>query len=573
MWLCFMYKKVIFATLFFLLIQNLSASESNILDIDIDNIQYKNNALEFDVVIKLDKDWKLYSNQKSDFGIPLNIKVLKNNVIINNDITYPPSNKEVKILNGKKYVSSIFSNNVLLKIRLNAISKYDLKKLYLELKYSACNKKCIYDTKTVWLGEYFATKLDEHDEKPHIAEILFYILISLAGGFILNFMPCVLSILSLKILSFVKTKNDSHTALRHSIFYSILGIISFFVLLAIVTIIFKAIGINIGWGMHFQSPVFIMLLIIILLIMASNLWGDFEFILPSRFASYMLNMNVNSKTLSSYFNGFLIATLSTSCTAPFLSTAIAYSMTQNNMCILLYYFFIGLGMSIPYVLIFVNQDLLKWIPKPGNWTVKLRKFFAIVFIINVVWLLFILSNQVELSSVLIFIGFIVIFKKILMLTYGYFNNHSNRYYAIFLLFVLLLFSVNLVIQYDSTVKKEDILIDNKWRDFEPQLIKKEIEKNNLVFVEVTADWCATCKLNKILVLDHKTIYKIFEKNNVKLFRADYTLGNNMIYDFLKKNERYGIPLYIMYGPSNKKGLVLSEILTFNKIAQAIEEVK
>ena len=81
--------------------------------------------------------------------------------------------------------------------------------------------------------------------------------------------------------------------------------------------------------------------------MASNLWGDFEFILPSRFASYMLNMNVNSKTLSSYFNGFLIATLSTSCTAPFLSTAIAYSMTQNNMCILLYYFFIGLGMSIP----------------------------------------------------------------------------------------------------------------------------------------------------------------------------------------------------------------------------------
>jgi suppressor for copper-sensitivity B len=573
MWLCFMYKKVIFATLFFLLIQNLNASESNILDIDIQNIQYKKNVLEFDMMINIDRDWKLYSNQKSDFGIPLNIKILKNNVIINNDITYPPSNKEVKILSGEKYVSNIFSNNVLLKIKLNSISKCDLKKLYLELKYSACNKKCIYDTKIVWLWEYFATKLDEHDKKPHIAEILFYILISLAGGFILNFMPCVLSILSLKILSFIKTKNYSYVALRYSIFYSILGIISFFILLAIVTIIFKAIGINIGWGMHFQSPVFIMLLIIILLIMASNLWGDFEFILPSRFASYMLNMNINSKALSSYFNGFLIATLSTSCTAPFLSTAIAYSMTQNNMYILLYYFFIGLGMSIPYVLIFVNQDLLKWIPKPGSWTVKLKKFFAIIFVINVVWLLFTLSNQVELSSILIFIGFIVIFKKILMLTYGYFNNYSNRYYATFLLFVLLLFSVNLVIQYDSTVKKEDIVIDSKYRDFEQQLIEKEIEKNNLVFVEVTADWCATCKLNRMLVLDHKTIYKIFEKNNVKLFRADYTLRSNMIYNFLKKNERYGIPLYIMYGPNNKEGLILSEILTFNKIAQAIEEVK
>jgi suppressor for copper-sensitivity B len=569
-----MFRKVIFVTLFFLLIQNLNALEFDILDIDVDNIQYKNNdLLEFDVMINVDKDWKLYSNQKSDFGIPFNIKILKNNVIINNDIVYPPSNKEVKILNGKKYVSNIFSNNVLLKIKLNTISKYDLKKLYLELKYSACNKKCIYDTKIVWLWEYFIAKLDGQDKKPYIVEILLYILISLAGGFILNFMPCVLSILSLKILSLVKTKNYSHRALRNNIFYSILGIISFFILLAIVTIIFKAIGINIGWGMHFQSPVFIMVLIIVLLVMASNLWGDFEFILPSRFASYMLSMQINGKILSSYFNGFLIATLSTSCTAPFLSTAIAYSMTQNNMYILLYYFFIGLGMSIPYILIYVDQDLLKWIPKPGSWTIKLKKIFAIVFIINVLWLLFTLSNQVELSSVLIFIGFIVIFKKILMLTYGYFNNYSNRYYATFLLFVLLLFSVNLVMQYDSTVKKEDILINNKWRDFEPQLIKKEIEKNNLVFVEVTADWCATCKLNRMLVLDHRTIYEIFEKNNVKLFRADYTLGNNMIYDFLKKNERYGIPLYIVYGPKNKKGLILSEILTFNKIAQAIEDVK
>jgi suppressor for copper-sensitivity B len=381
------------------------------------------------------------------------------------------------------------------------------------------------------------------------------------------------SIVILLAIITTPTKNICYHIYVRVAIVDLIHLISFFILLAIVTIIFKAIGINIGWGMHFQSPVFIMLLIIILLIMASNLWGDFEFILPSRFASYMLNMNINSKALSSYFNGFLIATLSTSCTAPFLSTAIAYSMTQNNMYILLYYFFIGLGMSIPYVLIFVNQDLLKWIPKPGSWTVKLKKFFSIIFVINVVWLLFTLSNQVELSSILIFIGFIVIFKKILMLTYGYFNNYSNRYYATFLLFVLLLFSVNLVIQYDSTVKKEDIVIDSKYRDFEQQLIEKEIEKNNLVFVEVTADWCATCKLNRMLVLDHKTIYKIFEKNNVKLFRADYTLRSNMIYNFLKKNERYGIPLYIMYGPNNKEGLILSEILTFNKIAQAIEEVK
>ena len=530
------------------------------------------NFLKFDMVIDIDKGWELYSNEKSDFGVPLSIKILKNNSEISSNVIYPTPNKEIKILNGKKYISNLYAKSVLLKITTHLNNQDDLKDLYLELKYSICNKKCIHDTKIVRLWEYFAIELERYDEKSNLKDILLYVLISLAGGFILNFMPCVLSILSLKILSFIKAKNHSPASLKHSILYTILGIISFFILLAIITIIFKIIGINIGWGMHFQSPTFIMLLITILLIMAGNLWGDFEFNLPPRFASYLLDMNIDNKLISSYFNGLLIAILSTSCTAPFLSSAIAYSMTQDNIYILLYYFFIGLGMSIPYILLFANLNLLKYIPKPGKWTVKLKKFFAMIFIANVVWLLFILSNQVKLSSILIFIGFIVILKKVLMITYGYFNNSSNRYYAAILFCILLLFSINLVVKYDSSVKEEEIIINDKWKVFEPQYIEREIAKNNLVFVEVTADWCATCKLNKILVLDHKSVYEVFEKHNVKLFRADYTQNNDMIFKFLKKNNRYGIPLYIIYGPGNKQGLILSEILTFNKISQAIKKV-
>ena len=566
-----MFKKII-TIFFFLVLQDSNASELDKINLDINNAQYMGNLLKFDMVIDIDKGWELYSNEKSDFGIPLSIKVLKKNTEISSNVIYPTPNKEIKILNGKKYTSSLYAKSVLLKIEAHLNNQEDLKDLYLELKYSICNNKCIHDTKLVRLWGYFAIELERYDEKSNLKEILLYVLISLAGGFILNFMPCVLSILSLKILSFIKVKNHSPVALKHSVFYTILGIISFFILLAIVTIIFKAIGINIGWGMHFQSPTFIMILITILLIMAGNLWGDFEFNLPPRFASYLLSMNIDNKLISSYFNGLLIAVLSTSCTAPFLSTAIAYSMTQESIYILLYYFFIGLGMSIPYILLFANLNLLKCIPKPGKWTIKLKKFFAMIFIANVVWLLFILSNQVKLSSILIFIGFIVILKKVLMITYGYFNNSSNRYYAAILFCILLLFSINLVVRYDSHVKEEEVIINNKWKVFDLQLIAMEIAKNNLVFVEVTADWCATCKLNKILVLDHKSVYEVFEKHNVRLFRADYTQNNDMIFKFLKKNNRYGIPLYIIYGPGNKQGLILSEILTFNKISQAIKEV-
>ncbi len=567
-----MFKKIIFIILIFIVLQNINASESDKISLDIKNAKYVSDLLKFDVVINIDKGWKLYSNEKSDFGIPLSIKILKNNEEISSNILYPSPNKEMKLLNEKKYVSSFYTKSVLLKTETHVNNQDYLKDLYLELKYSICNKKCVHDTKLVWLWEYLTVELEKHDKTSDLTEVLLYILISLAGGFILNFMPCVLSILSLKILSFIKAKDYSPVALKHSIFCTILGIISFFILLAIVTIIFKIIGINIGWGMHFQSPTFVMLLITILLIMASNLWGDFEFNLPTRFASYLLSMNINSKLISSYFNGLLIAVLSTSCTAPFLSTAIAYSMTQDNAYILLYYFFIGLGMAIPYILLFTNLNLLKCIPKPGKWTIKLKKFFAIIFIANVVWLLFILNNQVKLSSVLMFVGFIVILKKVLMVTCSYFNNSSNKYYAAILFCIFLLFSINLVVKYDSSIKVEEEVIDSKWTVFKPQLIEKEIAKNNLVFVEVTADWCATCKLNKLLVLDHKSIYEVFEKHNVKLFRADYTLNNDMIFNFLKKNKRYGIPLYIIYGPGNKQGLILSEILTFNKITQAIKKV-
>ena len=204
-----MFKNVIFIILFFLVAQNSNASELDRINLDINNAQYVGNSLKFDMVINIDEGWELYSNEKSDFGIPLSIKILKNNAEISSNILYPAPNKEIKLLNGKKYISSLYAKSILLKVTTHLSNQHDLKNLYLELKYSICNNKCIHDTKLIWLWEYFAIELEKHDKKPDLAEILLYILISLAGGFILNFMPCVLSILSLKILSFIKVKNHS----------------------------------------------------------------------------------------------------------------------------------------------------------------------------------------------------------------------------------------------------------------------------------------------------------------------------------------------------------------------------
>ena len=375
-----MLKKVIFFILFFILTHNIIAKESDKLSIDITNITYKNSKLQFDVLLNIEENWKLYSNQNSDFGIPLKLEVITyNSQIMDSNINYPPAINEVKVINGKKFVSNFYKNNVLIKVNSYINNKDYLSNLYLEIKYSICNNSCIFKTKNIYLKDYLLTHLDETNYKPTFKQILLYIFISLVGGFILNFMPCVISIMSLKIISFVKLRSASNQKVKTHIIYYILGIISFYICLAIITIILKHAGLIIGWGAHFQNPYFIMLMILILLIMASNLWGDFEFTLPNRFISIISDLKINGQLVSNYFNGLFIAILSASCTAPFLSTAITYSLTQDNIYILINYFFIGIGMSFPYILILISPNLLKFIPKPGKWVLKIQEIFSNYF--------------------------------------------------------------------------------------------------------------------------------------------------------------------------------------------------
>ena len=569
-----MLKKIIIFILFIILKHNVIANEPDELHLNIKNITYNNQQLKFDILLNIKDGWKLYSNQDSDFGIPLNLKLLKSNLYtLSSNIEYPPSISEAKIINGKKFISNFYKNYTLIKISTYIDNIDDLNKLYLKLKYSLCNNTCIYKTETIYLKDYLPSNLDQAGNKTNFQQILFYIVVSLIGGLILNFMPCVISIMSLKIISFVKLRNTSNQTVKINIIYYILGIISFYILLAIITIILKHIGLKIGWGAQFQNPYFIMSLILILLIMANNLWGNFEIQLPHRFLTKISNLKINRELFSNYFNGLFIAVLSTSCTAPFLSTAITYSLTQKNIYILIKYFFIAVGMSTPYILILISPNLLKFIPKPGKWVLKFKKFLAIIFILNVIWLLYVLNNQIKFTSLMIFIGFIIILKKISISLFKSLNKFNSKLIIITLTFISFSFFINLIVNHDKNIKNDELIIKDKWHVFNYALIKNEVANNNIVFVQVTADWCATCKINELLVLDNTYIYKIFEKNNVKLFKADYTLKNDDIYKYLKSHSRFGIPVYIIYGPKNKKGLILSEILTFNKIRIAINAVK
>ncbi len=571
-----MLKKIIFF-IFFIILQlqhKVIANESKELNLDIKNIIYNGHGLKFDILLNIKNGWNLYSNKDSDFGIPLNLKLFKNKLHeLTSNIEYPPSISEIKIINGKKFISNFYKNHTLIKVSTYIDNADDLNKLYLKIKYSLCNSTCIYKTEIFHLKDYFSTNFGYTNNTTNFQQILFYIVISLIGGLILNFMPCVISIMSLKIISFVKLRSTSNHKVKINIIYYIFGIISFFIFLAIITIILKHIGLTIGWGIHFQNPYFIMLLILILLIMASNLCGDFEFQLSHKFLTKISNLKINKELFSNYFNGLFIAVLSTSCTAPFLSTAVTYSLTQNNIHILINYFFIAIGMSTPYILILISPNLLKFIPKPGKWLSKFKKFLAIIFILNVVWLLYVLNNQINLTSLILFIGFLIILKKVSMSLLNSMNKFNSKLLIVTLTIASFVFFVNFIVNYDKTIKNNELLIKDKWNDFNYELIRTEVANNNIVFVQITADWCATCKINELLVLDNTYIYKIFKNNKVKLFKADYTLKNDHIYQYLKDHNRYGIPMYIMYGPNNKKGLILSEILTFNKICTAINAVK
>jgi len=386
--------------------------------------------------------------------------------------------------------------------------------------------------------------------------LIYLLLISILGGFILNLMPCVFPVLSLKLLSVINTEDKK---IKSSFFITVLGIITSFLILGVFFALLKQINISISWGMQFQEPYFLMFILMIISMFFLNTLGLFQINLPSFLHSSNILNSGNNFYTKNFFNGFFATLLATPCSAPYLGTAVTAAFTQSTTYLFLIFFFMGIGMSLPYLVVAFFPGLISFLPRSGKWMIYFKYFLSILLLITIVWLLSILNNYFNYFFIVTFTVLLILISAIL----------KFRIYQIPLIISLII--IFFLTPYINSFQKinEENYKNNNWLDFNAKNIPEIIANNEIVFLDITADWCITCKFNKINVLNSKTISEFFDSQEVTLIKADWTQPNEKINKFLKKYNKFGIPFNAFYSSKFPKGIVMNEILTRNKYLKHI----
>jgi suppressor for copper-sensitivity B len=402
-------------------------------------------------------------------------------------------------------------------------------------------------------------------EKNVISDIqftsyIYFLIIAFIGGFILNFMPCVLPVLSIKLLSVLQLSNNKKL-IHRSFIMTAIGIISSFIVLALLAILLKIMGVNIGWGMQFQQPVFLMVIGTILFIFMLNLFDFFEFKTPNFVNnSFLFKNNLNLK-FKDFFNGFFATILATPCSAPFVGTAVTAAFTQSYFVLFGIFVFMGLGMSSPYISIAFFPSLITFLPKPGYWMQILKYILGLLLLGTLIWVGLLLLNHFNYFFILITIFIMIAFSLSIIFL------KQRKFVGTILLISFFILPMYFNFDYD------DKLIESKWDNFNLSKIEDFIKDDKIVFVDITADWCITCQFNKLNVINSKEIQDMFDRNDVKLIKGDWTKPNEDIEAFLNSYNKFGIPFNIIYSKSYPEGVILSELLTNKEIIKNIELVK
>jgi len=375
-----------------------------------------------------------------------------------------------------------------------------------------------------------------------------------AGGIILNLMPCVFPILSLKILSFAGSDSESNH--RHGWFYS-LGVIVSFASIAALLIGLKSAGEAIGWGFQLQSPIFVSLLALLFLAMAFSLAGLTE--IGTSWMGVGSSLTAGDHNRSSFFTGVLAVVVASPCTAPFMGTALGFALTQPTALALSVFIALGAGMASPMLALSYSQWLRNRIPKPGAWMVTLRQALSLPLFLTVIWLLWVAGRQTSIDT---FAGLLV---ACVLLGMGLWWSNSSGLKRLSSLIALLLCAGT---TYASlTLERTE---SNAAPSFSRSHLAETVSGNNPVFVDVTADWCITCIANEKAVLETDSIQQAFQQQGVTYYVIDWTNYDPAVAKFLEEFQRNGIPFYLVYPGNNRPPQVLPQILTKQIVLDALK---
>ena len=397
-------------------------------------------------------------------------------------------------------------------------------------------------------------------------DLLLVMAVAVLGGFILNFMPCVLPVLSIKLLRLIGEAGHGRRRLRASFLATAAGILASFFAMATALVAAKSAGLSIGWGIQFQEPVFLAALAALVTLFACNLMGWFEIQLPWWLAGRL--QGGGASLAGSFLSGAFATLLATPCSAPFLGTAVGFALAGGPADIFLVFACLGVGLALPYLVVAAVPALARFLPRPGRWMVGLRKLLGLLLAATALWLVWVLSEQagpIAAGAVAL-----LALAATVVLALGHRAGGRGRIVAIVsavLLFGMLAPPAFLVRTGAAAA------LDAGWARFDPAAIGPAVAKGQVVFVDVTASWCLTCQVNERLVLGQPEVRSSLGARDVVAMRADWTRPDPAIADFLKRYGRYGIPFNVVYGPGAPDGLPLSEVLTTAAVEAALAKAK
>ncbi len=422
--------------------------------------------------------------------------------------------------------------------------------------------------------------------KRHEQSVWYFLLLAFLGGIILNVMPCVLPVISIKILSFVRQANDNPARIFRMGLMFTLGILASFSVLALTVIGLRAAGTAVGWGFHLQNPIFVIIMSAAVLAFSLSLFGVFSINL-----SASVNQSIGSATqqegyAGAFVNGVLATALSTPCVAPFLGPAVGYAFTKSGPVVLAFFLTTGSGLAFPYLLLSMNPGWLRWLPRPGNWMATFKGCMGLLLLATVVWLLFVVAGQVSRAGFWATIIFLVVVGLVAWL-YGRGTDlrasRNFRRTTPWLVTAILALSfyflpyryisshdknlVNFGPQARIFVADEDVI---PWVSFDIDAIEQMVRENKPIFIDFTADWCASCKYNEKTALDTGEVRATMEKYGVIPVKADWTRKDEVILKVLNQFGESGVPFYVLLPPGRAdqpvilpkfltKGIVLREL--------------
>lgn len=400
------------------------------------------------------------------------------------------------------------------------------------------------------------------------------LLLAFLGGLLLNLMPCVFPVLSIKALTFTQS---GHSRRVSGVVYG-LGVVLTMLLLAGVFLLLRSAGSGLGWGFQLQSTIFVSLLAGLFTLIGLNLIGVFEIrvILPDSIS----NLRSRTPALDAFFSGIISVLIATPCTAPFMGAALGVALVMPVWQALLVFLALGVGLALPLVAIAYCPALIRWLPKPGAWMDTFRKVMAFPMFATVLWLVWVVGLQTSLEGA---IGLLTVLLVLSLLVWVFGHSLQNRRtgaigiwqkLGVALCLVLFILATSWVVSLMRTVPADihaNLSSPHEWQPWSKAKVDTLLTEGKTVFVDFTAAWCVTCQMNKHTTLRQPEVLKAFADKGVVLLEADWTRPDPAISQALERLGRSGVPVYVLFCP-NKVPQLLPEVLTPGIVLQALDSV-